>query len=209
MTDAANLAKFNMIAQQIRPWEVLDERVLEVIDDVDRINFVPEIYRGLAYADCQVPVCAGVKMFPPTIEGRMLQALTIDAEDAILEIGTGSGFMTSCLARLGAKVTSLELNTEVLEIARENIASQNLSNIDLIEANCHEFKSDEGFDVIAITGSVDEIPDNIKSLLNRGGRMFVIVGEMPVMQAMLLTRMTDTEWRTESLFETSLAALSN
>ena len=209
MTDLANLAKFNMIAQQIRPWEVLDERVLEVIDSVDRINFVPEMYRGLAYADCQVPVCAGVKMFPPTVEGRLLQALMIEESDSILEIGTGSGFITTCLARLGAKVTSLEVNPQSLEIASQNIEKQNLSNIDLIESNCHDFKSDVTYDVIAITGSVTEIPQNIKSLLNRGGRMFVIVGEVPVMQALLLTRITDSEWITESLFETSLPALIN
>ena len=209
MTNTAQIAKFNMIEQQIRPWEVLDSQVLAVINDIDRKDFVQDIYKGLAYADCQVPVCAGVTMLPPTIEGRMLQSLLIEANDRILEVGSGCGYITACLARLGKQVLGLDNNHEALNLARQNIENYGITNIELEDANALECKYDQAFDAIAVGGSVQKIPENLKQALSIGGRMFVIVGQSPVMQALLITRAGDNEWTTQSLFETDLPALTD
>lgn len=209
MTNTAEAAKFNMIAQQIRPWEVLDNQVLAVIDEVDRQDFVADSYKGLAYADCQVPVCADSTMLPPTIEGRMLQALLIEADDKILEIGSGSGYITACLARLGKQVLSLEVNDEALNLARQNVDNHGSANIEFEKMNAFDAKYDQDFDVIAVGGSVQKVPENLKQALSIGGRMFIIVGQSPVMQALLITRAGNNEWNTQSLFETDLLALTD
>jgi protein-L-isoaspartate(D-aspartate) O-methyltransferase len=209
MTNAAEVAKFNMIQQQIRPWEVLDNQVLSVISEIDRQDFVPDSYKGLAYADCQIPVCAGTTMFPPTVEGRMLQALLIEAEDKILEIGSGSGYITACLASLGEQVLSLDTSHEALNLARQNIASYDFANVEFEEASAFNCKYDQAFDVIAVGGTVRKVPENLKQALSIGGRMFIIVGQAPVMQALLITRAGSNEWSTQSLFETDLPALTD
>jgi protein-L-isoaspartate(D-aspartate) O-methyltransferase len=209
MTISAEIAKFNMIEQQIRPWEVLDSQVLAVINEIDRQDFVQESYKGLAYADCRVPVCAGSAMLPPTIEGRMLQSLLIESDDNILEIGSGSGYITACLAKLGKQVHSLDVNHEALNLARQNIANYGLTNIEFEDASGLDCKYNQTFDVIAVGGSVRKVPENLKQALNVGGRMFIIVGQSPVMQALLITRVSDNEWTTQSLFETDLPALSD
>ena len=207
MKNTAEVAKSNMIKQQIRPWEVLDVQVLAVMKEVDRQDFVQDSYKGLAYADCQVPVCAGVTMLPPTVEGRMLQSLLIEADDNILEIGCGSGYITACLARLGKQVLSLDINSEALGLARQNIDKYALTNIEFESINAFESRYDQAFDVIAVGGSVRKVPENLKQALNIGGRMFIIVGQSPVMQALLITRAGSNEWATQSLFETNLPAL--
>ena len=209
MTNSAEIAKFNMIEQQIRPWEVLDSQVLAVINEIDRQDFVQESFKGLAYADCRVPVCAGSAMLPPTIEGRMLQSLLIDADDMILEIGSGSGYISACLAKLGKQVLSLDNNHEALNLARKNIADYGLTNIEFEDANAFDCKYDQAFDVIAVGGSVGKVPENLKQALSIGGRMFIIVGQSPVMQALLITRAASNEWTTQSLFETDLPALTD
>lgn len=201
-------AKFNMIEQQLRPWEVLDVNVLSVIGQLDREDFVPDIYKSLAYADCQIPLINTVTMFPPTVEGRMLQALLIEADDKILEIGTGSGYITACLATLGKQVLSLDIDSTSQQAATEILKSQSLNNIELKQANAFECDYDQAFDVIAVTGSVALVPDNLKQALVIGGRLFVIVGESPAMQALLMTRASASEWTTESLFETDLPGLT-
>ena len=208
MTNTAEVAKVNMIKQQIRPWEVLDSQVLAVIGEIDRQDFVQDCYKGLAYADCRVPIGTGATMFPPTIEGRMLQALLIDADDKILEIGSGSGYITACLAKLGKQVLSLDTNQEALSLARQNISSYGFTNIEFEEADAFNCKYDQAFDVIAVGGSVRKVPENLKQALNIGGRMFIIVGQSPVMQALLITRAGSKEWSTQSLFETDLPALT-
>ena len=207
--NAAEIAKHNMIEQQIRPWEVLDSQVLAVINEVDRQDFVQDSYKGLAYADCRIPVCAGSSMLPPTIEGRMLQSLLIGPDDKILEIGSGCGYITACLAKLGKQVLSLENNFEALNLARQNIANQGLDNIEFEDANAFNCKYDQAFDVIAVGGSVIKVPENLKLALGVGGRMFIIVGRSPVMQALLITRVGNDEWTTHSLFETDLPALTD
>ncbi len=206
--NTAETAKFNMIEQQMRPWEVLDGQVLAVINEVNREDFVPERYRGLAYADCQIPLGKGASMFPPTIEGRMLQALLIEPDDIVLEVGTGSGYITACLAKLGQRVLTLDTNAEIQAKARECTDQCGLENIDFETANAFDRQYDQAFDVIAVTGSVISVPENLKQALTIGGRMFIICGQSPVMQAMLITRANTNEWVSQSLFETDLPALA-
>ena len=209
MTNTAEVAKFNMIEQQIRPWEVLDSQVLAVINEVDRQDFVQDEYKGLAYADCQVPISTGAAMLPPIIEGRMLQSLLIEAEDNILEVGSGCGYITACLAKLGSQVLSLDINEEALSLARQNTDNYGLVNIEFEAANVFDCKYDQAFNVIAVGGSVRKLPENLKQALAIGGRMFIIVGQSPVMQALLITRVSGDEWTTQSLFETDLPALGS
>ncbi len=205
--NTAAVAKFNMIEQQIRPWEVLDSQVLAVIDEIDREDFVPERYRGLAYADCQIPIGEGSSMFPPIVEGRMLQALLIEPGDQVLEIGTGSGYITACLATLGQQVLSLDIDAELQANAKQCIEKYGLENIVFEAINAFERQYDQEFDVIAVTGSVKCVPEILKQALAIGGRMFIITGQAPVMQALFITRANTNEWITQSLFETSLPAL--
>jgi len=205
--NTVSVAKFNMIEQQLRPWEVLDRNVLSVIGQLDREDFVPEIYKGLAYADCQIPLTNAATMFPPIVEGRMLQALLIDTDDHILEIGTGSGYITACLATLGKRVLSLDIDTTSQQTAAAILQSKSLNNVEFEIKNAFECNYIKAFNVIAVTGSVKSIPENLKKALIVGGRLFVIVGESPAMQALLITRASTNEWITESLFETDLPAL--
>jgi protein-L-isoaspartate(D-aspartate) O-methyltransferase len=201
------VAKFNMIEQQLRPWEVLDRNVLSVIGQLDRDDFVPETYKGLAYADCQIPLPNSASMFPPIVEGRMLQALLINADDHILEIGTGSGYITACLATLGKQVLSLDIDSASQQTAAAILQKKLLNNVEFETKNSFECNYNKAFNVIAVTGSVESIPENLKKSLIVGGRLFVIVGESPAMQALLITRASTKEWITESLFETDLPAL--
>ena len=208
MTNSAEVAKFNMIEQQIRPWEVLDSQVLAVINEVDRKDFIQDKYKGLAYADCQIPIGTGATMLLPIIEGRMLQSLLIESDDSILEVGSGCGFITACLAKLGGQVLSLDINEEALSLARQNTDHYGLANIEFEAVNVFDCKYDQAFDVIAVGGSVRKVPENLNQALRVGGRMFIIVGQSPVMQALLITRVSGDEWTTQSLFETDLPALS-
>ena len=201
------IAKFNMIEQQIRPWEVLDHQVLTTLDQVNREDFVREAYKGLAYADCQIPLANGIRMLPPTVEGRLLQALLLDSGDQILEVGSGCGYVTACLARLGAQVTSIDADAEILEFANANIAQCGFDNIDFKPMSLAQLDAPECYDAIAVTASLPQVPENLKQALKTGGRMFVIVGNSPVMEALLVTRVTTTEWTTQSLFETDLPRL--
>jgi protein-L-isoaspartate(D-aspartate) O-methyltransferase len=196
-----------MIAQHIRPWEVLDPRVLAVLDEIDRADFVGEAYKGLAYADCQIPVADGVRMLPPTVEGRMLQALTIEPGDRILEIGSGSGYVTACLARLGQRVTSLDTRQGVIDFASANITACGIGNVEFAQRAIDQIDDDQAWEVIAVTRSLPAVPDNLRRALKTGGRMFVVTGDSPVMEALLITRLGESEWTTQSLFETDLPRL--
>lgn len=207
MMNSPEVAKHNMIEQQIRPWEVLDSQVLDVLNNVDRAGFVKDHYKGLAYADCQIPLANQTSMFPPIVEGRLLQALLVSKDDSVLEIGSGSGYVSACLATLGKRVLSLDSNKENLDFAQHNAAQAGLDNIEFRLANGLDGEYDELYDVIAVTGSVIRVPENLKLALNPGGRMFIIQGQSPVMQALLITRTGDAEWTQQSLFETDLPAL--
>jgi len=200
-------AKFNMIEQQIRPWEVLDHQVLSTLQQVSREDFVDEAYRGLAYADCQIPIAAGVRMLPPVVEGRMLQALLLEDDDAALVIGCGSGYIGACIARLAARVKCIDSDPALIELARANAERAGAEGIAFEQANPLQLDSPSGFDAIAVTGSLPEVPQNLKLALKPGGRLFIVAGESPVMEALLITRLGDTEWTTRSLFETDLPRL--
>ena len=197
-----------MIKQQIRPWEVLDNQVLLTLDAIDRVDFVDEAYKGLAYADCQIPVGEGVRMLPPTVEGRMLQALLINSDDEVLEVGSGCGYVTACLANLAQQVTSIDSRPGIIEFARDNVAKYGPGNVTFETSSWQQLERDQAFDVITVTGSLARIPENLKQALKTGGRLFVIVGNSPVMQALLITRVSETEWTTQSLFETDLPRLA-
>jgi protein-L-isoaspartate(D-aspartate) O-methyltransferase len=202
-------ARFNMVEQQIRPWEVLDQRVLGLMGELPRDAFVPDAYKGLAYADIEIPLGNGQQMMFPRIEGRLLQALDLQPTDKVLEIGTGCGFLTACLARQADRVVSLEIDAELSARAGENLEAHGIDNAELRIADALSDEIDGGpFDAIAVTGSLPEIPESLKSLLAVGGRLFIITGKAPVMEANLVTRVNEDAWRTESLFETEITPLT-
>jgi len=203
----AETARFNMIEQQIRPWEVLDNRVLSTFGQIDREDFVRDAYKGLAYADCQIPLGNGVNMLPPIIEGRLLQALLIEADDEVLEVGSGRGYLTACLAHLAQRVRSIDSNAEIIDFARTNVASYGSDNVEFEQCGLAQIDATEDYDAIAVTRSLATVPENLKQALKTGGRMFVVTGRSPVMQALLITRIGASEWTTQSLFETDLPRL--
>lgn len=201
-------ARFNMVEQQVRPWDVFDRRVLNLIESLPRDAFVPEQYKGLAYADIEIPIGHGQHMMFPRVEARMLQALNVQPGDRVLEIGTGSGYVTACLAHLGGQVTSLEIHPELMEQAHVTLNANNVDSVQLHCRNALESIVESGpFDVIAATGSLPFLPDSLRQQLNVGGRMFVVTGEAPVMEAELITRVSGDAWSSEALFETVLTPL--
>ena len=203
-------ARFNMVEQQVRPWEVMDARVLRVMEEMPREIFVSEDYKGLAYADIEVPIGHGHHMLKPTIVGRMLQALNIKPTDTILEIGTGSGYVTACLATLGKSVISIEIHEDIATQAADNLAKLDLKNITLITADAlKNIPKQAPFDVIAVTGSIPDCQQILPKELNDGGRLFMITGETPAMQAELVTRVKGDIFKQETLFETDVEALDN
>jgi len=203
-------ARFNMIEQQIRPWEVIDERVLRIFDAVPREAFVSEEYAGLAYADIAVPIGEGEEMMKPMQEARMLQAVDIQPGDKVLEIGTGSGFLTACMARLGGTVTSYEIHSALRQKADERLREFGIHNAELVAGDGLEAGlTPGGFKVIAVTGSLPTYPSSLEGLLAPGGRMFAVVGRDPAMTAMLISRSPEGELWRESLFETVLPPLRN
>jgi protein-L-isoaspartate(D-aspartate) O-methyltransferase len=203
-------ARFNMIAQQIRPAEVLDERVLTTINETPREDFVPATYKELAFSDINVPIGHDQVMMTPIMEARLLQALAIQPEDKILEVGTGSGYFTALLAKLGGKVLSVEIHPELQQQAQTRLLEHSITNVTLEEGDAsHGWDKDGLFDVIAITGSFPILPETFQRQLTVGGRMVVIVGEGPVMEALLVTRNAEDQWTTLPLFETDFPALEN
>jgi protein-L-isoaspartate(D-aspartate) O-methyltransferase len=203
-------ARYNMIEQQIRPWDVLDYRVLDVLKNTPRERFVPKEYANLAFTDTEIPLGHGRVTLEPKMEGRILQELAIKPTDSILEIGTGSGYLTACLAKLGSDVVTVELHPDLSQHAQQQVAGQGLENVQFRIADAAEGWSGDGnFDVIVITGSLPVMQESFKKQLNIGGRMFVVVGEAPIMEALLITRTGDNDWEIRSLFETSIPALEN
>jgi protein-L-isoaspartate(D-aspartate) O-methyltransferase len=203
-------ARFNMIEQQVRPWDVLDQQVLDTLNDVPREAFVQERYRSLAFADTHIPLGHEQVMMAPKVEGRLLQALAIDPQHSILEIGTGSGFLTACLARLGRHVTSIDIMPDFIETARAQLAEQDITNISLQVGDAMtDISSDTRYDIIAVTGSLPLLQQEFHQNLEIGGRLFIITGELPIMEARLVTRVDATHWTSESLFETCIPPLVN
>ncbi len=203
-------ARFNMVEQHIRPWEVLDGRVLSLLESIRREDFVPVKYRKLAFADMSIPLGAGQIMMRPNIEGRVLQALDLGEDETVLEIGTGSGFITACLASLAKRVVSVEVFAELHESAKARLEEKNIRNTELFVGDVMRgWQPEQAHDVVVVTGSVPVVPEPFLGWVNPGGRMFVITGDSPAMEARLLTRLDVTQWREESLFETDLPRLVN
>lgn len=203
-------ARFNMVEQQVRPWEVLDGRVLSLLESIHREDFVPIKYRKLAFADLSIPLGFDQYMMKPTVEGRMLQALDLKEDDSVLEIGTGSGFITACLAALAKCVVSVEIVEELHNSAKLRLDEKGISNAELYLGDVMSgWQPEQAHDVVMVTGSVPVVPEQFLGWVNPGGRMFVIEGDSPAMEARLLTRLNVSEWREESLFETDLPRLVN
>lgn len=201
-------ARFFMVEQQIRPWDVLDPQILELLEKLPRHKFVAAEQEKLAYTDVQLPLADGEVMLEPKVEARLLQAIDLDSDDTALIIGTGSGYLTALAAEVSKEVTSVEISSTLLNQAKERLASYN--NIQLIEGDAGKAWADnKTYDAIILTGSVPSVPQSYKEQLNLGGRIFAIVGEGPAMEATLLTRISDDEWLTEVLFETNVAPLKN
>jgi len=198
-----------MVEQQVRAWEVLDERVLGTLRQVPRERFVPPPQRFLAYADAEVPLPEGQRMLRPSVVGRLLQALEPASGMRILEVGTGSGFVTACLRAAGAQVRSLELFAELAALAARNLSAFGMGDVEVINADALNADSGERYDAIAVTGSLPVYEARFERQLRIGGRLFVVVGEPPVMDARLVRRMSETAWATESLFETVIDPLVN
>lgn len=202
-------ARQQMISQQIRTWDVLDERVLEVLGRTPREAFVPEGDRDLAFADTEVPLPHGQCMMAPKVEARLLQELAIETGDEALEIGTGSGYLTACLARLAARVVSLEIFADLGEAAGARLTKHGIGNVEIRDEDATSAAIDARFDVVAVTASVPELSERFISLLKPGGRLFIVVGRAPVMEAVLVTRHADGSWTEKGLFETMLTPMIN
>lgn len=198
-----------MIYQQVRAWEVLDGNVLEVLSEVRRELFVTDDFTDLAFADSEIPIGHGQFMMTPTLEGRILQALGLAGGENVLEIGTGSGFLTAALATAAANVTSIDIFEDFLAVAGQRLAACGIENVELLEMNGMNELPEGTFDAIAVTGSVQTLDSRLANALNPGGRLFVVVGDSPAMCATLITRVDDDNWHSETLFETDLAPLIN
>lgn len=202
-------ARFNMIQQQIRTWEVLDQRVLDAMGSLPRDEFVPPAYRKLAYADVQIPLDEGQVMMPPKLEARMAQELRLTRKDTVLEIGTGSGFVTALLARLAGHVYSVEVRESLSRQAATRLSAHGIDNVTLEVGDARRgWDAHAPYDAIAVTGSVAVLEDRFQNQLRLGGRLFVIVGDSPVMEALLIRRVGEHDFARESLFETDLPWLN-
>lgn len=204
-------ARAFMVEQQVRPWDVIDARVLDVLATVPRDAYVPEAHRALAYADLPLPLGHGEFMMKPVVEGRTLQGLELTPGDEVLEIGTGSGFLSACLGRLARDVLSLELHADLADAARGRLAAQGVGNVRVEHADAFAYTTERRFDAICVTGAVTTIPPLFLSWLKPEGRMFVVLGHSPAMEAVRVRRPIDGDKvnlpRLDSLFETDLPYL--
>jgi len=202
-------ARFNMIEQQIRPWEVLDPEVLRLLGTVRREDFVPAAHRALAFADIELPIGNGQKMLAPKIEARVLQELAIRNTDIVLEIGTGSGYMAALLASKAEYIYSVEIDPLLADTARRNLQQAGVANVTVETGDASAGWPDPGpFDVIVVSGSLPELPQALLQQLKIGGRLAAFVGEPPVMQARLVTRTGEQAFNTINLFETVVPPLT-
>ena len=203
-------ARFNMIESQIRTWNVLDQAVLDSIATVKREDFVAEQYRSLAFADMRIPLGHGEVMLTPKLEARMLQVFGLSPDDKVLEIGTGSGYVTALLCNLAGTVVSIEIIPEFNAAARTRLESANFENAALEVADAaNGWEQAAPYDAILLTGSVPELPDAFRKQLKVGGRLFAVIGEEPVMMATLITRVSETDYTSARLFETCIPPLRN
>lgn len=205
-----DVARHNMIEQQIRPWEVLDQRVLDLLARVKREDFVPPVYRALAFADMEIPLGHGEAMWYPKVEARVLQALALKRSDRVLEVGTGSGYLTALMAAQAMQVVSVEIHPDLKDSAEAKLKAHGFANVTVKRGDAaRDWGEDGRFDVIVLTGSTPVLPEAFFKRLNPGGRLFAVVGESPVMQAQLITCLDEQARRTDVLFETELKPLVN
>jgi protein-L-isoaspartate(D-aspartate) O-methyltransferase len=212
MATSFEKARFNMVEQQIRPWEVLDQRVLSLMESLPREQFVPQHYQDLAYADIEIPIGQGEHMMFPRIEAKVLQALAIQPTDRVLEVGTGSGYLTACLASLAQQVVTIDLHSEFTDQAKQRLEQQGIRNITFISGDALAGPLDEApFDAIAVTGSLptSQQAEIFRQQLSPGGRLFVVIGTAPVMQCVLIKRHAEKVFQEEAILETELAPLIN
>ena len=202
-------ARRQMVDQQVRTWEVLDDRVLAALESVKREQFVPEPYRDLAFADAEIPLGHGEVMLAPKIEGRILQALDVQPKDSVLDVGTGSGFLAACLGRLAARVRSIDVYPEFVERAQANLLRAVCNNVVAEHADACQLAEESRYDVIAVTASLAIYDERFQRALNIGGRLFIVVGQAPIMEAWKVTRVGEREWVRTSLFETVMRPLIN
>jgi protein-L-isoaspartate(D-aspartate) O-methyltransferase len=210
---ALETARRQMIAQQLRTWEVLDNAVLEALHVVKREEFVPEPFRQVAFADEQIPLGHGQFMLQPKLDGRILQTLSLRVTDEVLDIGAGSGFLASCMGKLAARVRSLEIFPDVAERARRNVHNAAANNVVIDTGDATQLVDENRYDAIAITCAIPPNNDSLERRFERalkvGGRMFMVVGSTPIMEAVLITRTTQSHWGREKLFETVVEPLVN
>lgn len=211
-------ARFNMIEQQIRPWNVLDASVLELLSVVKREDFVPPAHKGLAFADLEIPLMGsgeeamarGQCMLAPRLEARMLQDVAVQPTDVVLEIGAGSGHMAALLAKQARRVVSMEIVPELVAMARNNLRNAGIQNVEVLQADgAAGTLADASFDVIVLSGSVAEVPHSLLRALKIGGRLGAVVGDEPVMRGTVVTRVTETEYRTTQGWDSIAPRLLN
>jgi len=200
--------RFNMIEQQIRPWDVLDTEVLDLLHVVKRENFVPVAHKALAFADTEIPLPGGENMLFPKIEARLLQDVMVKKHESVLEIGTGSGYMAALLAHRARHVTTVEIAPELKALAEQNLAANGVSNVTVeLGDGAQGWTNGAPFDVIVVSGSLPELPEALLKQLKVGGRLAVIIGQAPAMKAQLITRTGEAGYDTRTLFETSVKPL--
>lgn len=203
-------ARNNMVEQQIRTWEVLDQDVLDLLQTIKRENFVPPVFIKLAYAEAAIPLGHGAAMLPPALEAKLLQALQLRKSDKVLEIGTGSGYMAALLGARSQHVHTVEIEPELAARARENLRRECADNVSVIEGDgARGWPAQAPYDVILLSGSVPEIPDALLAQLKAGGRLLAVVGEAPLMQARLVSCVAEGRYQSVNLFETSIPRLRN
>ena len=202
-------ARFNMIEQQIRPWDVLDQGVLSLLAVVKREDFVPPAYRSMAFFDTEVPLANGQHMLAPKVEARLLQELGVRRHERVLEIGAGSGYMAALLSHKARQVITLEIDPVLAKMASDNLKSAAISNVSVVEGDGSKRLPTAGpFDAILLSGSVAAVPPALLNELKVGGRLAAIVGQEPVMCAVLVTRVGENEFRSVNLFDTVAQRLS-
>lgn len=202
------IAKDNMIKQQLRCCQILDRQIIQLFSQYPREDFVPAPYQTLAYADVPLSIGHEQVMMTPTMEAQVLQALDIQPDDKILEVGTGTGYLTALLAELGQHVYSVDIFPEFIETAQEKLKAHGVQNVTLQQGNAaNGWDKQQPYDVICVTASIPQLIDTFRQQLKQGGRLFGIIGPPPTMEACLITRYNESQWHTKKLFETSVAPL--
>lgn len=203
-------ARFNMVEQQIRPWEVLDQDVLDLLMNVKREEFVPAAYKNLAFSEIEIPIGHGQVMLKPVIEGKILQALQLKRSETVLEIGAGSGYFAALLAGCSDAVRSIEIEPALASLARENLSRYGIENVLVEEGDGAQGWAEHGpYDVIVVSGGIPMVPQAMLQQLKPGGRLFAFVGEAPIMKGRLITQVGEGRFSTEDVFETMVPAIRN